>query len=164
MTLRSMTAEGRGVDDAITPTSGDPEKRVWPSCLGGGKPGDIGVVRDVGDWQCGGRATDEPVLAAPIAAVGKPAGRQMPGMRRACALLMMSSFSSTSALSRAASIASRSAANMAVAALPLTTALRFLLFVDSASNLAISSGVHSDRGFLGALAAFFFTFPSGSTA
>ena len=53
-----MTAEGRGVDGAITPTSGDPEKWVWPSCLGGGKLGDIGVVRDVGHWQCDGRCRE----------------------------------------------------------------------------------------------------------
>ena len=105
VTLRSMTADGRGVDVAIALTFGDPEKRVWPSCLGGGKPGDIGVVRDVGDWQCGGLATDEPVLSGPTAAAEKPVGRQMPSMRRAYALLTMASFSSTSALRRAASIA-----------------------------------------------------------
>ena len=49
VTLRPMTDEVPGVDGAITPMSGEPEKRVWPSCLGGGKPGDVGVVRDVGD-------------------------------------------------------------------------------------------------------------------
>ena len=75
VTLRSMMAAGRGVDGANAPTSGDPEKRVWPSCLGGGKPGDMGAVRDIGDWQCVGRATDEPVLAGPTAAAGNPAGR-----------------------------------------------------------------------------------------
>ena len=52
VTLRSMTAEGHGVDGAITPTSGEPEKLVWQLCLGGGKPDDIGVVRDVDDEQC----------------------------------------------------------------------------------------------------------------
>ena len=49
VTLSSMTTEGRGVDGAITLTSGDPPKRAWLSCLGGGKPGDKGVVCDVGD-------------------------------------------------------------------------------------------------------------------
>ena len=52
VTLRSTTAEGRGVDGAITPTSGDPKKWVWPSCLGEEKSGNIGMVYDVGDGQC----------------------------------------------------------------------------------------------------------------
>ena len=125
------------------------------------KAGRQGLVRDVGDWQCVGRATDELVLAGATAAAGNPAGRPMPSMRMACALLTRSSFSSAAALRRAASSSSRWAANLAAAALTLTTALRSLLFADSASNLAISSGVHSDRGFLGA---FFFTFMGGSAA
>ena len=78
-----MTAAGRGVDGADKPTSGDPEKRVCPSCLGGRKPGDMGMVRDVGDWQCVGRATDELVLAGATDAAGNPAGRPMPSMRMA---------------------------------------------------------------------------------
>ena len=73
----------------------------------------------------------------------------------------MSSFSSTSALRRAACTGSRSAANLAAAFLPLTTALRFLLFADSTSIFASSVGVHSARGFLGPLAVFFFTFLGG---
>ncbi|XP_044358851.1 uncharacterized protein [Triticum aestivum] len=76
-----MTAAGRGVYGANKPTSGDPEKWVCPSCLGGGKPGDMGVVRDVSDWQCVGRATDELVLAGATAAwadcpKGQPLWRQ----------------------------------------------------------------------------------------
>ncbi|XP_044428754.1 putative disease resistance RPP13-like protein 2 [Triticum aestivum] len=35
----------------------------------------MGAARDVGDWQCVGRATDEPVLAGPTAAAWNPAGR-----------------------------------------------------------------------------------------
>jgi hypothetical protein len=81
--LRLMTAEGCGVDGVITLTSGDLEKRVWPWHLGGGKPGNNGVVDDIGEGHCGGRATDEPVLVGPTGAAEKLIGRHSPSMRRA---------------------------------------------------------------------------------